>query len=117
MTLEILEARISEATSSAMSHAELCGSFISQNKLAEALDFCARVKIAPPQCSLSAQSENASRLRASTALKLSDPKWWKKALETAAIRNYEAEQMALGNVRNYVSDGLAAYSVKYKSKK
>lgn len=117
MTLETLEARIDEAVSSAVIHAELCGSFITQNKLAEALDFCARANIDPPQCSLSAQSENASRLRASAAQKLSNPKWWKKALETAAIRGYEVEQMALGNVRNYISDGLAEYTAKCKSKK
>lgn len=117
MTLEALEARINEAVSSAPTHAGLCHSLISSGDLAAALDYCARAKIDPPQCSLTAQSENANRLRASAAQKLSDQKWWKKALETQTIRSYEAEQIALGNVQNYISDGLAAYTQKYKTKR
>ncbi|MDP9123161.1 MAG: hypothetical protein M3N82_00910 [Pseudomonadota bacterium] len=49
--------------------------------------------------------------------KLADSGWWTKSLEVAAIRQYEAEQTAAGNVRNYVSDGLFAYTQLRNAKK
>ena len=117
MTLEILEARVNAAVSAASTHADSCKALVESGDLKEAIEYCTRERIEPPQCSLTAQSENASRLREVAARKLSDSKWWKKSLETNAIRSYEAEQMAIGNVRNYVSDGLAAYTQKNRAKR
>lgn len=117
MTLEALETRVNAAVSFASSHANACKALSGGGDLKGAIEYCARQGIEPPQCSLTAQSENASRLREAAARKLSDPKWWKTSLETTAIRSYEAEQMALGDVRNHVSDGLAAYMQKSKAKR
>lgn len=117
MTLEALEIRVCAAVSFASSHANACKALFEGGDFKGAIEYCARQGIEPPQCSLTAQSENASRLREAAEQKLSDPKWWKKLLETTAIRSYEAQQMALGNVRNYVSDGLAAYMQKSKAKR
>lgn len=118
MTFEILETRVAQAMASAHTHANNCHSLIAEGSLAAALEYCTREGIDPPQCSLTAQSENANKLRMVTKRKLSDFKWWEKALETKAIRGYEAEQRAQGNVRNYVSDGAAAYYMqKQKARK
>lgn len=117
MTLETLKARIDAAVSLASSHANACRSLSEVGELKGAIEYCTRQGIEAPQCSLTAESENASRLRGGVARKLSDPMWWKKSLETTAIRSYEAEQMALGNVRSYVSDGVAAYMLKSKAKR
>lgn len=117
MTLEILEARVSEARGEANNLASRCEKLVALGELAAALAVCREASIDPPQCSLTAASENAHRLREAAARKLGDPKWWGKALEDKAIRSYEAEQMAAGKVTNYVSDGLFAYHEKYKSKR
>lgn len=117
MTLETLEARINAAVSFASSHANACKALSEVGELRGAIEYCTRQGVEAPQCSLTAESENATRLREGVARKLSDPRWWKKSLEITAIRNYEAEQMVLGNVRNYVSDGLVAYRQKSKEKR
>lgn len=110
MTLEILVERVNEAISTASDYAANCQKLIENGDLAAAIEYCKNERIDPPQCSLTAQSESANKLRATASRKLSDSKWWEKVLEQKAIRSYEAEQMAQGNVRNYISDGLAAYT-------
>lgn len=109
MTLEILLAKIEEARSHAATNAEHCERLIAQGGLPEVLAYCKKLFIEPPQFSLTAQSPNADRLRAAAQRKLSDQQWWGKVLEEQAIQHYEAEQMRQGNVRMYVSDGLAEY--------
>ncbi len=117
MTLEILERQVEEARANAVNYAERCEQFISGYDLAAAIAVCNELSIDPPQCSLTATTENAQRLRNAAARKLADPKWWEKALETKAIRRYEHGQLVQGNVTNFVSDGLAAYHAKYKAKR
>lgn len=117
MTLEILEARVAEARRSAVKYATRCEQLEAKGDLAAALQVCKELSIDPPQCSLTAKSSNAEHLRDAAARKLSDSEWWKKALETQAIRYYEGEQRAQGKVTNFVSDGLAAYHEKYKTKR
>lgn len=114
MTLEVLETRVQEALSNAQAHAEKCSKLIVSSGLVEAFKHCQTVGIEAPKCSLTAQTDNAKKLRETTERKLSDPKWWKKSLESLAIQRYEAEQRALGNVTNFISDGLAAYTAKQK---
>ena len=117
MTLEVLEARVAQAALKAAAKADKCRDLLDKGSLAAAIEYCKSTGIDPPQCSLTAQSENAQRLRLGAERKLSDPMWWGKVLETEAIQNYEGEQMAKGNVRNYVSDGLATYMQKQKARK
>jgi hypothetical protein len=114
MTLEILETRVAQAVDRATNEAEKCSELIVGGNLGLALEHCRKMGIEPPQCSLEATSEYAIRLRSSAGRKLSDPKWWDKALEKQATRNYENDQFAQGKVTNYVSDGLAEYMRKHK---
>lgn len=117
MTLEILEMRVEKARERAVEYAAHCEQLVANGDLAAALQVCNELSLDPPQCSLTAKSANAERLRDAATRKLSDPKWWKKELETHAIRNYEGEQIAQGRVTNFVSDGLAAYHAKYEAKR
>lgn len=117
MMLEILEMRIEVARADAVKYATRCEQLVANGDLTAALEVCKDVPIDAPHCSLTAKSENAERLRKAAGRKLSDPAWWRKALETQAIRNYEGEQIAQCKVTNYVSDGLAAYHAKYKLRK
>lgn len=116
MTLEILQAQVREAISTASSHAKNCSTLIADCNLAGALEYCKTKNLEPPQCSMTAISENASRLRAVAARKLSDPHWWEKALKTRAIRTYEANQIVRGNVLNFISDELAVHHEKHKGR-
>jgi hypothetical protein len=117
MTLEFLERQVEEARANAVNYAERCEQLVSLGDLAAAIAVCNELSIEPPQCSLTVTSENAQKLRTAAARKLSDPKWWIKALETQAIRRYEHQQMVQGKVSNFVSDGLAAYHAKHKAKR
>ena len=117
MTFEVLEMRVEEARDGAVKYALRCQQLVATGDLAAALEVCKEVSIDPPHCSLIAKSENAEKLRSTAGRKLSDSAWWRKTLETEAIRNYEGEQIAQGNVTNFVSDGLAAYHAKYKTRR
>ena len=117
MTLEILERQVDEARANATSYAVRCEQMVSRGDLAAAIALCNQLSIEPPQCSLTATSENAQKLRTAAARKLSDPKWWIKTLETQTIRHYEYQQALQGKVTNFVSDGLAAYHSKHKAKR
>lgn len=117
MTLEILERQVEKVRANAVNYAERCKQLVSGGDLAAAITMCNELSIDPPQCSLTATSENAQRLRNTAMRKLSDPKWWAKTLEMQAIRRYEHEQIVQGKVTNFVSDGLAAYHAKYKAKR
>ena len=116
MTLEVLEARVEEARAKAVQFASRCEHLVASGDLATALEVCKEAAIDPPQCSLTAASENAQRLRDAAGRKISDPAWWKKSLESSAVRVYEGEQIAQGKVTNFVSDGLAAYHAKHKKR-
>lgn len=117
MTLEIIEARITQAMLSASQFAARCNHSIVDGDLATALKVCRDASIDPPHCSLTAKSVNAERLRDAAGKKLSDSAWWKKALEKSVLRQYESEQFAQGKITNYVSDGLASYNAKQKQKR
>jgi hypothetical protein len=114
MTLEVLEALVEEARAKAVQYASRCAHLVIKGDLVTALEVCKEASIDHPQCSLTATSENAKRLRDAAGRKMSDPAWWKKSLESSAARAYEGEQIAQGKVTNFVSDGLAAYHAKHK---
>ena len=117
MTLAVLQDRVAAAVASASSQADACKVLLARTGLQDAIGHCVQQGVEPPQCSLTAQSDNARRLREAAARKLSDSSWWAKSMETVVIRRYEAEQSAAGNVTNYVSDGLFAYMQSRKAKK
>lgn len=114
MTLELLEARIAAAISGAQSHADKCRALVMGTGLTSAIEYCQKAGMEPPKCSLTAQTDNAKKLRDATERKLSDPAWWKNSLESFAIQSYENEQRSMGNVTNFIPDGLAAYMTKRK---
>ena len=116
MTLEILETRIAQSSVAADSNAEKCKELIEVGDLGAAIEYCKSAGLEPPQCSLEANSENAQKLRSLAGKKLSDTKWWRKALEQLDIRRYEGEQIAQGKVTNYISDGLSSYIAKKKKR-
>jgi hypothetical protein len=112
MTLKLLEKSINETMSAASSYAHNCFKLIDQGDLAGAIEYCAREGIDPPQCSLTAQSDNATKLRKEAARKLSDQKWWEKSLKTKAIRGHEAGQNI--PVSDLISKDLVDYKQKHK---
>lgn len=107
MKPKILEETIDKAVATAASHARNCLALIEKGSLTGAIEYCAREGIDPPQCSLTAQSENANKLRTEAARKLSDPNWWKKSLKTKAIRGHETDQDI--PVGGFISDELVAF--------
>lgn len=112
MTLEMLERQVADALATAESHAARCRELLASDNLSGALDYCRSARIRPPACSLTARSHNADRLRESACGKLSDVDWWRKGLEAQAVRDFEADQFARGNVRNYVSDAVLQFHEK-----
>ncbi len=116
MTLEVLEAGVRDAVALAGECADKCKAVLSKEGLASAIEYCNGQGIDPPQCSLTAKSPNADRLRNDAARKLTDREWWAKSLETKAVRAYERERISQGTVTDYVSDGVFAYMQKKKKR-
>lgn len=74
-------------------HATACKLMFEAGKLAEALAYCAAQQVDPPQCSLTAESPNAHRLRMKAMEHLSDEAWWRKRLTILARRDAEMDRM------------------------
>lgn len=83
--------RIDDATK----HATACVALLDAGKLAEALTYCAAQRVDPPQCSLTAESPNAHKLRTIAMNHLIDEAWWRKRLMVVAKRNADMERMRL----------------------
>ena len=79
----------------ATKHATACVALLDAGKLAEALAYCAPQRIDPPQCSLTAQSPNAHKLRMKAIGRLADESWWRKRLAVVAKRDAEMARMRL----------------------
>jgi len=77
----------------ARKHADACKAMLDAGKLADALAYCAAQRIDPPQCSLTADSPNAHRLRMKAMEHLSDDGWWRKRLAILARRDAEMDRM------------------------
>jgi hypothetical protein len=73
----------------AAKHATACMALLDAGKLAEALAYCAAQRVDPPQCSLTAESPNAHKLRMKAMEHLSDEAWWRKRLAIGAKRDAE----------------------------
>lgn len=74
-------------------HAAACIPLLDAGKLAEALAYCTDQRIDPPQCSLTAESPNAHKLRMKAMDHLSDEAWWRKRLAIGARRDMEMARM------------------------
>lgn len=74
-------------------HAMACIAMLEAGKLADTLAYCAEQRIDPPQCSLTAESPNAHRLRMKATEHLSDETWWRKRLAVAARRDAEMDRV------------------------
>ncbi|UMR31596.1 hypothetical protein MJ904_05095 [Massilia sp. MB5] len=74
-------------------HAAACITLLDSGKLAEAIDYCSSQSIDPPQCSLTAESQNAHNLRLKAMEHLSSEAWWRKRLAIKAKRDTESERI------------------------
>lgn len=74
-------------------HATACIAMLEAGELADALAYCAAQRVDPPQCSLTAESPNAQRLRAKAMEHLSDETWWRKRLTILSRRDAEMNRM------------------------
>lgn len=74
-------------------HARACIAMLEAGKLADALAYCAAQRIDPPQCSPTAESPNAHRLRMKAMEHLSDEAWWGKRLAVLARRDAEMDRI------------------------
>lgn len=79
----------------ATKHASACIALLDAGKLADALTYCAAQRVDPPQCSLTAESPNADKLRMLAMNHLSDEAWWRKRLTILSKRDSEMERMRL----------------------
>ena len=104
-----LELMIKKAENEATFHARKCSEILEAEGLADALQYCSEQSIEPPQCSLTANSDNADRLRATATRMLSEVKWWKRRLKVQARQEFELEQMKQGKVTRYISDDSYEY--------
>ncbi|MBY0242135.1 MAG: hypothetical protein K2X55_22770 [Burkholderiaceae bacterium] len=77
----------------AIMHTKACIAMLDAGKLSEALAYCAAQRVDPPQCSLTADSPNAHRLRVNAMEHLSDEAWWRKRLAIRTRRDAEMDRM------------------------
>lgn len=85
-------------------HARHCHSLLTNDQLAEAISYCNSQGVESPQCSLTAQSINAHKLREKAKDLLSDTSWWAKRLKLKQLRDFEQQQRLLGKVTQGISD-------------
>lgn len=74
-------------------HATTCIALLDAGKLAEALTYCATQRVDPPQCSLTADSPNAHKMRILAMEHLANDAWWRKRLMVVATCDAEMEYM------------------------
>lgn len=74
-------------------HATACIAMLEAGNLKDALAYCAAQRVEPPQCSLTAESPNAHRLRITAMEHLSDEAWWRKRLTILARRDAEMDKI------------------------
>ena len=72
-------------------HATACLALLDAGKLAEALTYCSGQRVAPPQCSLTAESPNAHKMHMFAMNHLANDAWWRKRLTVVARRDAEME--------------------------
>ncbi|MDI5832565.1 hypothetical protein OCF84_21410 (plasmid) [Shewanella xiamenensis] len=99
-----IDLRIKQETKNAITHSVACEKLIMSGDLKGAIDYCVKQGIEPPQCSLTAQSANADKMRAIAERMLCDTKWWSRRLKRKAMMQFEQEQRENGHVTNFISD-------------
>lgn len=99
-----IDLRINLATKKAIIHSVACEKFIMNDDLKSAIEYCIKQGIEAPQCSLTAKSENADKMRLIAERMLSESKWWTRRLKGQAMMQFESEKIAKGLVTNCISD-------------
>lgn len=99
-----IENLIEESQKLSETHAIHCTALITSSQLHDAIEYCRSLGIDPPQCSLTAQSPNAHKLREKAKDLLSDAAWWKKRLNLKNLRDFEQQQRLAGKVTRGISD-------------
>jgi hypothetical protein len=86
----------------ALTHSSACRALLDADRLGDALAYCTIHGVEPPQCSLTASSPNADRLRAIAKNMLVDETWWLKRLKIGAARKTEMIRIrkGLANLKN-----------------
>jgi len=77
----------------ATKHATACIALLDAGKLADALVYSAAQRVDPPQCSLTADSPNAHRMRVTAMNHLANDAWWRKRLTILAKRDVASAYM------------------------
>ncbi|WP_147373791.1 hypothetical protein [Massilia cavernae] len=80
----------------ALKHSNACRELLDDERLADAIAYCSAQRVEPPQCSLTADSVNADRLRNLAKNMLSDYGWWLKRLKIRAAREAETVRIRQG---------------------
>lgn len=93
-------------------YAKACALLIETQGLGFAINYCSTLRVDPPQCSLTAKSDNADKLRLIAANMLSDPKWWGRRLKRLENQDFESMQRKNGMVTNIVSEATLEYYLK-----
>jgi hypothetical protein len=106
--------RIHLATKNAIVHSVTCEKLIMNNDLKGAIAYCEQQNLEPPQCSLTAASPNAEKMRLIAARMLSETKWWTKRLKNQSIQQFEHELISKGFVTNGISDETLKYHLANK---
>lgn len=83
-------------TDEALIHSTACRELLEHGSLKAALAYCAAQQVEPPQCSLTAISPNAERLRETAKRMLTDYGWWAKRLKLSAVRAAEMRRIREG---------------------
>lgn len=112
MILKNLDDLVLDSQSVARTHSMHCKELIDADQLSKAIEYCRDRGIDPPQCSLTASSVNADKLRTTAKGMLSDEAWWTKRLKTKTLRDYENRHIKSGNVTNIISDKMVEYMKK-----
>lgn len=112
MAIEDVEKAVQEGVKEATKHAANCVRIINESGLAEALEYCKKQEIDPPQCSLTACTKNAENQRAKASRMICEVKWWSRRLKYQALQRYENNHRKKGEINIFENNDLSAYQKK-----
>jgi glutamyl-tRNA reductase len=113
MAIEDIEKVVQEGVKEATKHAAHCVRIINESGLSEAIEYCKKQEIDPPQCSLTASTKNAENQRAKASRMLCEVKWWNRRLKYQAIQRYENNLRKKGELNIFEDNDLSAYQKKH----
>ncbi|WP_417559216.1 hypothetical protein [Marinomonas sp.] len=113
IALENVEKAVQDDIKEATKHAANCFRIINESGLGEAIEYCKKQEIDPPQCSLTASTKNADNQRAKASRMLCEVKWWSKRLKYQALQRYENNLRKKGELNIFEDNDLSAYQKKH----